>query len=249
MLRLPVLLITLVALPAAAHGPRKFSPFAAPKATGNIQTANSPNWSGYAVTGKNFTQAKGSWIVPTVNCAGNANSSASFWVGLDGWTTATVEQTGTDSDCNGKAPAYYAWYEFFPKAGVTITSIAVHPGDVMSAEITYTAPTFTASITDETTGASFTKSALVPGAKRASAEWIAEMNGSKFSNFGTVGFGQDSTKIPATNSATNETTSGGIAVFGNNAWKSILVNNNGAPLATPSALSTDGTSFTITRSP
>jgi len=30
-------------------------------------TLESENWSGFAVTGSSFTQAKGSWTVPTVN--------------------------------------------------------------------------------------------------------------------------------------------------------------------------------------
>lgn len=75
-------------------------------------TANSENWSGYAVTGSSFTNATASWFVPTVNCSKTPNTYAAFWVGIDGYSSNTVEQTGTDSDCDGASPSYYAWYEF-----------------------------------------------------------------------------------------------------------------------------------------
>src|ERR1700733_3657591 len=63
----------------------------------------STNWSGYATeTNLNspqsgaFTAVSGSWTVPSVIGSGNAYSS--IWVGLDGYSSSTVEQIGTDSD-------------------------------------------------------------------------------------------------------------------------------------------------------
>src|SRR6266542_694566 len=65
-------------------------------------SVGSLNWSGYAVTGApgSVTDAKGSWVVPSIqgNC-GSTNAYASFWVGIDGFSSNTVEQVGTDSDC------------------------------------------------------------------------------------------------------------------------------------------------------
>ena len=52
---------------------------------------------------------------------------ASFWVGLDGFTSSSVEQTGTDSDCSGRTPDYYGWYEMFPADPVNFTN-PVSPG-------------------------------------------------------------------------------------------------------------------------
>src|SRR5580704_9918548 len=43
--------------------------------------AESENWSGYAVTGSNFTFAKGSWHVPEVDCTKTPNTYSAFWVG------------------------------------------------------------------------------------------------------------------------------------------------------------------------
>jgi hypothetical protein len=217
------------------------------RSIGTLKIADSSNWSGYAVTGTAFTQAKGSWIVPTVDCSAGGNTSASFWVGIDGWVTRTVEQTGTDSDCDHGKPKYYAWYEFLPKAGMTIKSVPIAPGDRMSAEIDYADPDFTVTTIDETTGAGFTIITQVPHAKRASAEWIAEMNGAHLSPFGIAAFGLDNTGIDGTNAATDAAATSPISAFGNHVWQSVLVNRKGVPLASPSTLSSDGTSFTVTR--
>src|SRR5207245_6374355 len=100
-------------------------------------SVSSTNWSGFAVTGSagSVSDAKGSWVVPTIQgtCPGT-NQYSSFWVGIDGYSSGTVEQTGTDSDCQNGVPTYYAWYELFPQPPFLINSISVHPGDVISAE-------------------------------------------------------------------------------------------------------------------
>ena len=98
-----------------------------------ITNSTSTNWSGYAVTGSRFTSVSASWTEPTVKCSGTAYSS--FWVGLDGDTSNTVEQTGTDADCSGSTPQYYAWYEMYPKFPVNLRG-TVRPGDHLSASVT-----------------------------------------------------------------------------------------------------------------
>jgi hypothetical protein len=241
-------------LPSAAvpifhqHAPRK-SLGPAPDQTGKPIIYESSNWSGYAVVGEAFRQARGSWIVPAVDCTITPNASVSFWVGIDGWDNATVEQTGTDSDCNSGSPSYYAWYEFAPKAGVTINSVPISPGDHMSAQVDYAGNSeFIVTITDQTTGAAYTTSAAVPEAQRASAEWIAELNGYNLSDYGTVYFGDDFTHASGTNQATNATTSGPIGAFRENVRASVIVGgkDNNADVAVPGYLSIDGTSFTVT---
>jgi hypothetical protein len=214
---------------------------------GDTRIFMSDNWSGYAVIGSEFTQVRGSWIVPSVDCSGGANSSVSFWVGLDGWNSPTVEQTGTDSDCDGLTPTYYAWYEFAPRQGVTITSVPVKPGDKMSGEVYYDGSRFFVSMTNQTTGESYSTNWDVPGAERTSAEWIAELNGFYgLADFGTVSFGVDYTEVNETNTATDSTTSGPISSFEKQVQESILVNDQNALLASPSQISPDGTSFTVT---
>jgi hypothetical protein len=222
-------------------------------------TSTSTNWSGYAVLGSSFTWAKGSWIVPTANCSsGGGIKYGAFWVGLDGYTSSTVEQTGTASDCFGTIPIYYAWYEFYPKAMVPVAS--VKPGDSISALVYYDSSIeeFIVEITDETTGKSYSAASAVSGAVRSSAEWIAEApcctsSGGilPLSDFGTVLFGKDSTGVAYTNWAMDASTTGPIGSFP--AVNVIEINKTGSTsspqTSTCSALSTDETSFSCTSAP
>jgi len=226
---------------AGQHGPLRMI---SQRADGSVI---SQNWSGYAVVGQesSVTAVAGSWIVPAATCSGaiEKNTGASFWVGIDGYTSATVEQIGTDADCSQGSPVYYAWYEFFPAAGVTITTMAVEPGDIMAASVTYDGTAFTATITDERTNDTFTISKSVPEAKRDSAEWIAEDNSTIFTDFGTVSFGQDATAVGATCEATVDASTRPIEAFPTH--HAIEMVYSGVVLAVPSPLSTDGTSFSV----
>jgi Peptidase A4 family len=156
-----------------------------------ITNSTSTNWSGYAVTGSRFTSVSAAWTEPTAKCSGTAYSS--FWVGLDGDTSNTVEQTGTDADCSGSTPQYYAWYEMYPKYPVNLRG-TVRPGDKMTASVTTDGRGgFTLTISDSTQGWTNTTNARLKSAKLASAEVIAEAPSSSggvlpLANFGTVGF-------------------------------------------------------------
>jgi hypothetical protein len=153
--------------------------------------STSTNWSGYAVTGGRFTTVSASWTEPSVSCSGTAYSS--FWVGLDGDTSGTVEQTGTDADCSGSTPQYYAWYEMYPKFPSNFSN-PVKPGDKMSASVTTNGSgSFALTISDSTQGWTKSVNARLKSAKLASAEVIAEAPSSSggvlpLANFGTVGF-------------------------------------------------------------
>ncbi len=235
------------------HGPRKAFGLSPERTDGNIKVLESTNWGGYAVTGTDFTQAQGSWIVPTVDCAKTPNTYSSFWVGIDGWNNGTVEQLGTDSDCDGKRPSYYAWYEFYPKYGINFGQFPVSPGDRISASVNYDGEKFTLTIANQTTNLSASRSAKIPQAKRASAEWIAESpccqydgNFVPLSDFGAISFGEDFTYAMDTNYASNDYASGPIGAFNGHVRESVMVTNSGAKKAVPSSLSSDGTSFTVT---
>jgi hypothetical protein len=156
-----------------------------------LTNSTSTNWSGYAVTGGRYTSVSASWTQPSATCSGTAYSS--FWVGLDGDTSGTVEQTGTDADCSGSTPQYYAWYEMYPKYPVNYSN-PVSPGDHMTASVTSDGSgNFTLTISDTTKGWTNTKSARLRSAKLASAEVIAEAPSSSggvlpLADFGTVSF-------------------------------------------------------------
>ena len=224
----------------------------APKLFHDNGTSNSTNWSGYAVTGPtgSVTSVSGSWIVPTVTGSKRTTAYSSFWVGIDGFSSNTVEQTGTDSDWQRGRPVYYAWYEFYPNPMYQI-SMTVRPGNIMTASVTYSGGLFTVTITDKTTGTTFTKSSTVSGAQENSAEWIAEAPSSytgvlPLANFGTVKFGQDYTAVSGTCTAKVGETTGNIGSFRTSVQEITMVTNSGATKALPSALSSDGTSFTVT---
>jgi hypothetical protein len=156
-----------------------------------ITNSTSTNWSGYAVTGNRFTSVSAAWTEPSVTCSGTAYSS--FWVGLDGDTSNTVEQTGTDADCSGTTPQYYAWYEMYPKYPVNLGN-PVKPGDAMSASVvTDGTGSFTLTVADATQGWTFKTTARLKSAQLSSAEVIAEAPSSRsgvlpLANFGTVNF-------------------------------------------------------------
>jgi hypothetical protein len=131
-------------------------------------------------------------------------------------------------------------------------TITVSPGDEISAEVSYNGSQFTVTITDETTKKSFSKTGTVRGAQRSSAEWIAEApcctrsGGSlPLSDFGTVRFGVDNTGVSGTDDATETSTKGPISAFGSVVEQIVMATSSGADMAVPTALSTDGTSFTI----
>lgn len=225
----------------------------------------STNWSGYAATGTNFTQVTGTWVVPASTCTKGASAEyAAFWIGLDGWTSGSVEQTGTDSDCSNGKPSYYAWYEFYPEASYyagNLTNLSV--GDVMVASVTYNATKaqFTATIQDVTKkltySTTFTPNRQTGTPARSSAEWIAEAPSQQvgrklevlpLADFNVVDWGGDYFTTSGSNTATIGTgLPTPIGAFGANLNNSTMVNETtSAPMATPSAITSDNTSFYIT---
>ena len=140
---------------SAAGAPGGSGEAAAAPASGATAVTNvaSENWAGYAATGAagSFTSVSSSWPQPAVGCGATATFS-SFWVGLDGDGTPTVEQTGTEADCTHGAASYQGWYEIFPNAPVFLPN-PVQPGDAMSASVVSSGSgTFTLTLSDATQG-------------------------------------------------------------------------------------------------
>ena len=208
--RVGVALVVLTALTGASTASAAAKPriiHQPPMATGPLiglkwvgnDTVTSTNWSGYAVgaTAK-FNDVKGSWVEPTATCSTAGASYAAFWDGIDGYTSSTVEQLGTDSDCLGAGrPNYYAWYEMYPAGSVTLPTAQypVKPGDTLTAEVSVTGLTYTLTMkSSEGWSFSTAKFRLFPA--RSSAEMIAESPSicsltctvASLANFGTVQF-------------------------------------------------------------
>src|SRR5689334_10107653 len=96
---------------------------------GNIAANESSlNWAGYAVTAQvdSVTRVRGSWIEPSVSCPVSSTPEAAvFWVGIDGFASSTVEQTGTIAECLNGVASYSAWYEFYPNSSVFISTLTI----------------------------------------------------------------------------------------------------------------------------
>jgi hypothetical protein len=214
-----------------------------------IKDGTSSNWAGYAVLTNikspqkgAVTDVKGSWAVPSVDCSQTQNAYSSFWIGIDGYSSNTVEQIGTDSDCSSGSPSYDAWYEMYPKFPVYL-GLVISPGDLISAEVKYSGNgNFQLTITDKTTGATFSTIQKSSSAKMTSAEWIAEAPWSSgvlpLANFGTVYF-----------TGASATINGKTGSISNKGWKNdaiTMVTSSGATKALPSSLSNGGSSFSVT---
>ncbi len=156
--------------------------------------ATSHNWAGYAASGTpgTFTSVSSSWTQPAVTCTA-LQTFSSFWVGLDGDGTQTVEQTGTEADCNNGKASYQGWFEMFPSAPVFYNN-PVAAGDAMSASVVANGGgAFTLTLSDQTQGWTQTTDQTSAAAQLGSAEIIAEApsdatNVLPLSSFGTVNF-------------------------------------------------------------
>ena len=166
------------------------------RADGRTTIVTSSNWAGYAATGSagQFTSVSSSWIQPAGNCS-RGNQYAAFWVGLDGYASSTVEQTGSEVDCAGRTPRYYAWYEMYPGASVVFPN-PVRAGDHFSASVSYLGlGNFHLTLTDSTQIWTQLLTRALAGAARSSAEVIAEAPCCTYfggtlplTNFGTAHF-------------------------------------------------------------
>jgi hypothetical protein len=207
--------------------------------------ASSTNWSGYATSSATFSDVKGTWVEPAVTCAEGQSGYAAFWVGLGGFdgSTGGLEQIGTESDCTAGHPVYAAWFEFLPAPSTPIT-MTVSPGDTITAEVSVDGSLVTLTLTNVTTGESFTTQDTPRELDVSSAEWIAEAP-SQCNKTGCI-------SLPLANFATAEfsgsstTANGHTGTISDAAWTATGIQLSGTfGSATPSGLSTDGASFSV----
>ncbi len=234
--------------------------------------ADSLNWGGYAVASSfsaptaSVTEVNASWTVQSAANSKHATYS-SQWVGIGGYfdngtsypfNDQTLIQTGTESDYS-RGAQYYAWYELLPGSETVITSMNVKPGDQIVANISLIA---TASnslgewkiVINDTSHPNDAYSTVVYyNSSELSGEYIEErpMLCSLFmcrltnlANFGKAYFGTDYTHLPASDYATINGAHADIGALDHQ--NLTMVTTTGRVLASPSALTTDGTSFTMT---
>ncbi len=221
------------------------------QAAPHLRNANgtSQNWSGYAVESNLqaplsgvVSDVKGTWTVPKVSRSGSPHTYSSIWVGIDGYSDNTVEQTGTEQDWTANGLVYYAWFEIYPKFAYRILNFPVQPGDTISAEVKYIGNTrFTLTIANLSRNVTFSTTQRHK-AQRSSAEWIVEAPYSggilPLADFGTV-----------TLTRCSATLSGHVGSIGDPAWQYdaiTMADPDGTIKDQPSSLSSDGTSFSVT---
>ncbi len=204
----------------------------------------SGNWSGYAATGASFSSVLGTWTVPVADCAAGATTYSSQWVGIDGDGDGTVEQDGTDSDCSGGVPTYYAWWEMYGDDTLAANygdanqllpaAYPVSAGDTITATVTLTSPGWMLTI-DDAGRWTYQNGPFYLPTPQLSAEWVVErpeLNGylTSLTDFGTASFSNASAVV------------GGKAepLSSLSAVPIEMGNPSGALLALPGALSGNG---------
>ena len=227
----------------------------------------SKNWAGYAaetdfsnpVSGS-VTAVSATWIVPKIKpspSAGKQFSNCAVWVGMDGFDNQTVEQVGTESYVlNGSTLVYAAWYEMYPGGMWMVTGFGVSAGNSVTASVQYDLPgypdQFQLSLTNNTTGKSFTIYEPGAGISRTSAEWIVE---APTYSGGIVPLPIFNTATFTSAQATIGSTTGAID---DPAWQVTQVNMNDAAWGdamSPSSITTVGSgasaesSFTVIQAP
>ncbi len=197
-------------------------------------TVTSTNWAGYAATGSTYTSVSTTFTQPSVSCSGRSGTYAAFWVGLDGYSSSTVEQTGTMAECSGSTAEYVGWYEMYPQ-GSEDYSNTVKAGDTIYESVTFSGTsTYKLVLEDETRSWTKTTTVSASGDARSSAEVIAEAPYSggvlPLADFGTVTF--DGSLVNGSN----------LSSFSPTAIN--MVSSSGAAEATTSGFSGDNFSIT-----
>jgi Peptidase A4 family len=139
-----------------------------------LNQVESSNWSGYADTGSGFSTVTGMWTEPSGKCT-SATSLAAFWVGIDGYSSDSVEQDGTLIECDGGTPFYFTWWEMYPSNDVRVVGDTLEPGDSITASVVRSGTSYTLKVTDSTHPAnSFSTTQTCSDCANSSAEWIVE---------------------------------------------------------------------------
>ena len=153
----------------------------------------------------------------------------------------TLIQTGTEQDVSGGTASYSAWWELVPAPSITISGMAIHPGDHMHASVAETiagSNVWNIQLKDVTTGQSFSTTAPY-SSTHATAEWIEETP----LVFGTGGAGLAALPNLTNTPFTSGTTNGANANL--KATEEIqLIDSSGKVIGTPSAPNGSADGFT-----
>jgi len=206
-----------------------------------LTSVQSTNWSGYADTGSAFSKVTGSWTEPSASCTSNRESLAAFWVGIDGFTSGSVEQDGTLIECFHRQAFQFTWWEMYPTNAIQVVGQTLAAGDSVSASVVRSGSNYTLAVTDAQHPAnSFTTTQSCSSCANTSAEWIAE---APSSSSGVEPLAHFSTWTDSNSTVTSGSSSGVISSFTDD--EITMINNSGAVKAQPGALNSAGNGFSV----
>jgi hypothetical protein len=146
------------------------------KRTVKAATVTSSNWSGYEISanaGQTIKKVQALFNVPSINCANSTLGTGgdalwSDWVGLDGFSNMTVEQTGVAAECTSTTgpPTYFGFNEMFPNPATTFTGIS--PGDAIVVVVQKVSGHWQLVLQDRTTGGTVSTTQACPAGSTCS---------------------------------------------------------------------------------
>lgn len=215
------------------------SPPGKPKGLTDVE---STNWSGYADTGSSFSKVTANWTEPSATCSSRTEQLAAFWVGIDGYSSDSVEQDGTLIECYEGTAYQYTWWEMYPTNDIQVVGETLAAGDAITSTVTRTGTSYTLTVTDSTHSAnSFTETESCSSCDNTSAEWIAEAPSGSSSIYPLADFGSWTASGA---SATEGSTSGVISSFTDD--EITMVDSSSRVKAQPGSLNSSGNSFSVT---
>jgi Peptidase A4 family len=214
----------------------------APGKLKGLTDVQSTNWSGYADTGSSFSKVSASWTEPSATCSSNTEQLAAFWVGIDGYSSSSVEQDGTIIECYQKHAYQYTWWEMYPTNDIQVVGETLAAGDAITSTVTRSGTSYTLTVTDAThTADSFTKTESCSSCANSSVEWIAEAPSGSSSVYPLADFGSWTAKNAT---VTEGSTAGTISSFTDD--EITMIDSSGRTEALPGSLNSSGNSFPVT---
>jgi hypothetical protein len=179
--------------------------------------------------------------VPQLSPTGAPGVGAT-WVGIGGVTSRDLIQAGTQDVSAGNGQSQFqAWIEMLPAPSQQVP-LAVAPGDSVTVSISQQAAgTWLIAFKNNTSGQTY-QTTVHYASSLSSAEWIEEApsgpNGIvPLDSFGSVAF---SSATATQNGRTVDLSQAGAQPI-------TMLNSSSQPLAVPSAIGSDGSSFSVAR--
>jgi hypothetical protein len=208
-----------------------------------VSQNTSHNWSGYAATTGRYTGVTGTWTVPQPRVSGAAGVGAT-WVGIGGVNSRDLIQAGTqDVAAGGGQAQFQTWIEMLPQASQQVP-LAVEPGDSVTVSINEQGAgtgVWQISMKNNTSGQTY-QTNVNYASSESSAEWVEEApSGSS----GVLPLDQfNSVSFSAASAIQNGQT---VDLAQASAQAITMLNGSAQPLAVPSGIGSDGSSFSVAR--